>query len=303
MAAVESRIMRQLDIFADSAPVQRANELIGALANLDHMASRQALLRLAEADPHHSGFSQYLLLCNFVDHWADRNGDADWPYTPEAIAAEEQLLREQIVPAADVMGDAGRDMVRKCWSMLAKASDLVGIASEQCGHFAAELYLRAQQFPDAVRAAQAIPGAEMRAAAQRWLGLGFFGCGKTGQARRAAMRYAWLAPDRFNAFVDETGDTQLARDWGDFQVDLDGLDATWFPAWCEHEGKTGNPILDNLPASDGCVAYRLVSGLSVRERGGLCREVYEDRARLKQLNGSFFDFYMKRRSDLHALKK
>lgn len=117
------------------------------------------------------------------------------------------------------------------------------------------------------------------------------------------LRYAWLAPQQFNAFVDETGEAQLARDWSDFQADLGDLDATWFPAWCAHEKKAGVSILENLPTSDGSMAYRLVTGLTIRERGGLCRAVYEDRARLKRLDESFFAFYMRHRSNLFDRKK
>ena len=97
-------------------------------------------------------------------------------------------------------------------------------------------------------------------------------------------------------------DTKLARNWADFQADLGDLDATWFPAWCAHEQKTSTSMLDKLPTSDGSMAYRLVMGLAIRERGGLCAAVIEDRGRLKRLNESFFAFYMKRRSDLHACK-
>lgn len=295
--------MQQLDIFADSAPVQRANDLIAALANFDRAASRQALHRLEASNPQHAGLAQYQVLCDFVDGWVDSCSDPDWSPAPAAITAEEQRIREHIVPAATVMGNAGDDLVRKCWGVLAKASERVGIAPEHCNCFAAELYLRAQQFPDVVRIAQKAPGAEMRAAVQRWLGLGYYGCGETEQARGAVLRYAWLAPQRFDAFVDETGDTQLARDWSDFLADLGDLDATWFPAWCAHEKKAGVSILDNLPASDGGMAYRLVAGLVIRERGGLCSAVYEDRARLKRLDESFFAFYMKHRSNLFDRKK
>lgn len=292
--------MQQLDIFADSEPVQRANDLIAALADFDRTAARLALRELAAIDPRHAGLPKYRLLCDFVDHWAGSCDDPDWPCTQAAIAAEEQLIREQIIPAAVVMGDAGDDLVRKCWCILAKASERAGIAPDHCDHFAAELYLRARQFPDAVRTAQRVSGAEMRVAVQRWLGLGFYGCGKTGQAMEAVLRYAWLAPQQFDTFVDETGDTKLARDWSCFQADLGDLDATWFPAWCAHEKKAGTAILDNLPASDGGMAYRLVMNLAIRERGGLCPAVYEDRARLKQLDASFFAFYMQRRSVLYA---
>jgi hypothetical protein len=295
--------MQQLDIFADSAPVQRANDLIAALANFDRAASRQALRRLVEADPQHAGLAQYQLLCDFVDGWADNCDNPDWSPAPAAIAAEEQLIRGQVIPAAAVMGNAGDDLVCKCWGILAKASEKAGIPPEHCDCFASEFYLRAQQFPDVVRIAKKVPGAEMRTAVQRWLGLGYYGCGETEQARRAVLRYAWLAPQRFDAFVDEAGDTQLAHDWSDFQADLGDLDATWFPAWCAHEKKAGVSILENLPTTDGGMAYRLVTGLAIRERGGLCPAVYEDRARLKRLDESFFAFYMQHRSNLFDRKK
>jgi hypothetical protein len=288
--------MQQLDIFSDSLPVQRANALIAALAGFDCAAARQALSQLAEVTPNHAELPRYRQLCDFVEHWVAVRNRPDWADTPKTVAAEEQLLREQIIPAAIVMGNAGDALVRKCWGGLAQASEKIGIPPEHRDCFAAELYLRAQQFADAVRTAQSAPGGAMRAAVQRWLGLGFYGCGAKVQAKSAALRYAWLAPQRFDSFVAETGDVELARDWLDFQADLGDLDATWFPAWCAHEGKTDVAISDNVPASDGGMAYRLVIGLLIRERGGLGPDVYEDRKSLKRLNEIFFDFYMKRRS-------
>lgn len=148
--------MQQLDIFADSAPVQRANDLIAALASFDRTASQQALHLLKAADPQHAGLAQYQLLCDFVDGWADNCDGPDWSPAPASIAAEEQLIREQIIPAAMVMGNAGDDLVRKCWGILAKASEKAGIAPEHRDSFAAELYLRAQQFPDVVRIVQRV---------------------------------------------------------------------------------------------------------------------------------------------------
>ncbi len=167
----------QLDIFADSVSVQRANDLIAELSSFDHITSRQALCHLVEVDPNHTGLPQFQVLCDFVDHWVDSRNDPDWPRTPSAVAEEEQLIREQIIPAAAVMGNAGGDLVRNCWGILAKASEGAGVTPDHCDFFAAELYLRGKQFHDVVRTAQRVPGKEMRAAVQRWLRLGIMAVG------------------------------------------------------------------------------------------------------------------------------
>lgn len=295
--------MHQLDIFSDSVPIQRANDLIAALSNFDRVASRQAIHHLVTAAPHHEGLPQFRVLCNFVDHWVESCNDTNWLSTPSGIATEEKLIREQIIPAATVMGNAGNDLVRKCWDILAKASERAGIPPEHYDYFAAELYLRAQQFHEALRTTKKVSGADMRAAVQRWLALGYNGSGETEQASRSMLRFAWLAPQQFNAFVEEMGDLKLTRDWEGFQNDLDDLDATWFPAWCAHEKKICFPMLSNVPRCNGGAAYRLIMDLAIRERGGLCPAVYEDRAHLKRLNESFFAFYMRHRSDLHGRRK
>ena len=251
--------MHQLDIFADSLPVQQANVLIAALRRFDSTASRQALQSLTSTDPANVGLPHFQVLCEFVDNWSTDCDALGRPRTPAAVADAAQLISEQIIPAAVTMGDAGTALVRKCWSDLARASEAVGIGPDHADCFAAELYLRAWQSPDVVRTAQGIPGAALRAAVQRWLGLGYCRCGKTGSARSAVFRYAWLAPKRFSAFVEEMGDAALTRDWLNFQADLDDLDATWFPAWCVHEKKTGAAMLDSLPSGDGPLAYRLCS--------------------------------------------
>jgi hypothetical protein len=294
--------MQQLDIFADSASVQRANDLIAALANADPIASRQAMQRLLEADPHHADLAQFNVLIEFVDHWQACCKNPGWLSSELALAAEAELIHDLLVPVARIMGNDGDALLRKCWLILAKASERIAIAPEHPDLHAAELNLLARQFAEVVRTAQKIPGAARRAAVQRWLSLGFYGGGKTEHGRKAVLRFAWLAPQRFNDLVVEIGDTQLSKDWDSFQADLGDLDADWFPAWCAHEKKSGVSMLDNLPDSEGAMAYRLVMGLAIRERGGLCRSVYEDRASLKRLNESFFAFYMLRRSDLFERK-
>jgi hypothetical protein len=292
--------VQQLDIFADSIPVQRANALITALSRFDRAALRQALPALVCADADYPELAHFQELCAFVDQWPDDRNDAGWPRTLTAIAATAQMISEQIIPAtAAAMGAAGMTLLRKLWSDLARASEAAGIGPEHPDCFAAELYLRAEQAPAVVRTAQGVPGAAMRAAVQRWLSLGYYRCGKAEPSRSAVLRYAWLAPQRLPLLVEEMRDTALARDWRDFQSDLGDLDATWFPAWCAHEKKGGTTLLDNLPQGDGPTAYRLVAGLAIRERAGLGPAVYEDRAHLKRLSESFFAFYLRHRSDPH----
>lgn len=287
--------MQQLDIFADSEPVQRANDLIAALARFDYMASRQAMRNLVAADPSHEALDKFQVLCDFLEHWIKYLAESDSSDIAATISSEEKLIREQIIPASIVMGAKSNVLIRKCWESLAWLSEKVNIDPKQIHCFAAELYLRAGQFHDVVRTAKVIPGADMRSAVQRWLALGYAGCGETEHARSATLRFAWLSPQEFDDFVDEMHDTVLARDWNNCQADLDDLDATWFPAWCANEKVAGTLIQDNFPACEGSSAYKLVVSLGLRERNGICRTVFEERARLKQLNESFFAFYMKRR--------
>jgi hypothetical protein len=290
-----SSVMHQLDIFADSLPLQHANALIAALARFDRALSRQALQALIAIAPQHAGLAHFRVLCEFVESWP--NACDGTSHSEKSIVAAGQMLTERIVPAAAVMGEARLTLLRQCWSDLAQWSAAASIGPETPEWFAAELHLRAGRPADAVRAAQGIAGADRRAAVQRWLGLGHFRCGDKAASRTAALRYAWLAPQRFEALLEEMNDSALARDWRTFQADLDDLDATWFPAWCAHEKKGGATITDNLPPGEGPMAYHLIVGLAIREHAGLGPAVYEDRARLKRLDESFFAFYMKHRSD------
>lgn len=287
--------MQQLDIFADSESVQRTNDLITALARFDYMASRQAMCNLVAADPSHEALDKFQVLCDFLEHWIEYIAKPDVSDIVITIAFEEKMIREQIISASIVMGVKGNLLIRKCWESLAGLSEKAGIDPRQTHCFAAELYLRAGQFQDVVRTAKVIPGADMRSAVQRWLALGYAGCGEEEQARSATLRFSWLSPQEFDGFVDEMQDTALARDWSNCQADLDDHDATWFPAWCANEKVAGVPIQDNFPVCEGSSAYKLVMSLGLRERNGICRTVFEERARLKQLNESFFAFYMKRR--------
>lgn len=288
--------MQQLDIFADSLSVQRANTLIDALSRFDLTASRKALHALMSDDPEHTGLPHFRTLCEFIDNWPATCAAPGWSRSLADVSAAQQRIVEQVMPAVAIMGAAGDILLRKIWSDLARASEANSIGPEHHDCFAAELYLRAWQYPDVVRTAQLIPGADNRVRAQRWLALGHYGGRETEPARRAALRYAWLAPQKFPALLREMNAAALTKDWRDFQAALGDLDATWFPAWCAHEKKAGATILDKLPPGDGPMGYHLVTGLVIRERGGLCPAVIEDRARLKRLNESFFAFYLARRS-------
>ena len=288
--------MQQLDIFADSLPVQHANALIAALARFDRAACWPALQALADVDPAHSGLARLRALCEFVTNWPAAGDDPVAPDDVAAVADAERMIAERILPAAEAMGRVGTVLLRRCWSDLAKRSEVAGIGPQHPEAFAAELHLRAGQPRDAVRTARDLPGADLRAAAQRWLALGNYRCGEKEASLTSVLRYAWLAPQRFNALVEEMSDPELARNWRSFEADLGDLDATWFPAWCANERKSGATIADKLPPGDGSQAYRLVVDLSRLEHGGLCPAVYEDRKRLKQLDDGFFAFYMRHRS-------
>lgn len=288
--------MHQLDIFADSMQVQCVNSLIDALNRMDHIESYQALHALRDEEPEHKNLPIFQLLCEFVDDWHDRFSDPHCLLSSAVIATEEQFIQNHITPASRVMGKAGNDLLRKSWHGLAKASERLGIACENPDCFAAELYLRAQQYADVVRTALDIPAAKLRAHAQRWLALGYYGSGKMELAKNATLRYAWLAPQQFNLFVEETQNTKLMQDWQQFQSTFNEVDATWFPAWYAQEKKACPDIRDDLPAGDGASAYRLVQNLTIRERSGLCPALYEDRAKLKRLDEEFFAYYMKCRA-------
>ena len=287
--------MQQLDIFADSLPVQHANALIAALARFDRAACWQALEALTDVDPGHAGLTRLRVLCEFVTNWPAAGDEHEGADTAVAVADAERMLSERIVPATEAMGRAATVLLRRCWSDLARCSEAAGVGPQHPDTFAAELHLRAGRPRDAVRCACDLPGADQRATVQRWLALGNYRCGEKEASLTSALRYAWLAPQRFNALVEEMSDPELARNWHSFEADLGDLDATWFPAWLANE--KGATIADNFPPGDGPQAYRLVVGLSRREHGGLCPAVYEDRKRLKQLDDGFFAFYMRHRSD------
>lgn len=294
--------MQQLDIFLDSEPVQRANDLIVALSLFDRAASKQALHHLKIVDPNHADLPRFQVLCDFLDQGLKSSNQPDIAAREAAVIADEKSIREQIIPAAAVMGHKRGALIHKYWHTLALTSEKWGIPPERQALFSAELYWRAQQYSELVRTAQTVSGGLMRAAVQRWLGLGLYGCGAVKQGRQAVFRYAWLAPQKFDGLVDEIADLELSRDWNNFQNDLDQLDASWFPAWCANDKKNFLCAPENLPAGEGCSAYRLLMGLNIREHGGICPVVYEDRQHLKQLNETFFKFYMTYRQDALARK-
>ena len=211
--------MQQLDIFSDSLPVQHANALIAALVRFDRAACRPALQTLADVAPDHAGLAQLRLLCEFVTNWPAAGDDPGTPDSVAAVADAERLISERIVPAAEAMGRAATVLLRRCWSDLARRSEAAGVGPQHPDSFAAELHLRAGQPRDAVRTARDLPGADRRAAVQRWLALGNYRCGEKEAGLTSALRYAWLAPQCFNALVEEMADRELARNWRSFEAD------------------------------------------------------------------------------------
>ena len=99
--------MQQLDIFADSLPVQHANVLIAALARFDRTACRQALEALADVAPDQAGLARLRVLCEFVMDWPAAGDDRETPDSATAVADAERLISERIVPATEAMGRAG----------------------------------------------------------------------------------------------------------------------------------------------------------------------------------------------------
>ena len=122
------------------------------------MASRQAMRELVAADPDHEALDKFQVLCDFLEHWIEYITKPDCPAIATAIATEEILIREQIIPASIVMGVKGDLLIRKCWESLARLSEQAGIEPRQTHCFATELYLRTGQFQEVVRTAKTKAG-------------------------------------------------------------------------------------------------------------------------------------------------
>lgn len=118
--------------------------MIVALANVDTIASRQAMQFLLAADPGNKGLAKFQILCDFLEQRkVFAPGDAD---ISVAVIAEEKRIREQIIPAATVMGSKGDMLVRQFRGMLAKLAENVSLDTSHTHCFAAEFYYRAGQF-------------------------------------------------------------------------------------------------------------------------------------------------------------
>ena len=123
--------MQQLDIFADTLPVQHANALIAALARFDRAACWPALEALSAVDPGHSGLARLRVLCEFVTNWPAAGDEHEAADTVAAIADAERMISERIVPAAAAMGRAGEVLLRRCWSDLARRSEAAGAGPQR----------------------------------------------------------------------------------------------------------------------------------------------------------------------------
>lgn len=279
--------MHQLDIFLDTRATSLANALIAALLARDGARAGATLEELRKEAPDHANLPTFGTLCRFV-----QATQCDALPIADALAQVEA----QIVPASAALGERAEEFLRPFWRGMAQQAATAPYDPACPVAHAAALWLRAGDHAQADRLAGDIPGGENLVEVLRWRCLARHRLGGLDAALPPLMRFAWLAPARLAALVDELRDPLLERAWRGFLADLGDLEASWFPAWFlhEHRGAALPPqaVPEHVPAAQ---AHAVLTRLLELEKRGHSPALVSQRARLKALDETFFAFYLARR--------
>ncbi|MBI4756534.1 MAG: hypothetical protein HY778_14190 [Betaproteobacteria bacterium] len=280
--------MHQLDIFLDTRATSLANALIAALLDLDGARAGAALEELHMEAPDHASLPALGILCRFVEET-----QCDGLPIADALAQ----MEAQIVPASAALGERAEEFLRPFWRRLARQAATAAYDPACPEAHAAALWLRAGDHAQADSVADHVAGGENLADVLRWRCLARHRFGGLDAALPQVMRFAWFAPARLAALVAELRDPLLERAWRGFQADLGDLDASWFPAWFlhEHRGAELPPQAapEHVPAAQ---AHAVLVRLLDLEKRGYGPALVSQRARLRSLGKTFFEFYLARRS-------
>jgi hypothetical protein len=283
--------MRQLDLFNDTAPVQKANQVVEALLRRDWSALPGTLAELTKVDAEHHFVPKFERLCGLIHEWQHLLGAEEIAY--ESCCHLREVLNSALTSLADdLMGDVAADWIRPFWGELAEKFERMGGRGKEEG---AEAYLKAQRWSDVLRMANAFSGKEMRPSVQRWLCLGYLALGHRDEATQSLLRFSWLSPDCLECLIQETSFAPWAQCWRGFQRNLGELDNDWFPAWYLHEFRPLEWRFEAFPQTSAARGYQILLGLLRSESRGIDRTLMADRAKLKNLCPEFFAFYLRHR--------
>ena len=289
---------RQLDLFVDGRDALLVHAIVTGLMSRDVERTEAGLRRLGQEHPRHPDLVALTVLVEALTAPAP-------PAAPHAALTERiELTERRLVPAARRFLGADADaFLRPVWQALAaNAADLPFEPAHPRTH-RAWLCQQYGEWTDVRSSVEHEPGWADTALLRYWMGLAQHHLGAPEVAIRLWLPLCWMDPLLFETCAPGVPNLTIRAAWVAFEQAFpfeESLDdrapaAAWFPAWLllRHWGLSRLFDADDIPdAGDAVRVFRHLLALLPLEQRGLTDELVRQRRALRQLDSSFFRYYM-----------
>jgi hypothetical protein len=289
---------RQLDLFVDGRDALLVHEIVTGLIGRDVGRTGTGLHRLGQEHPHHPDLAALTVLAEALTASAPAAG------THEALSERIDLIERRLVPAAHRFLGADADaFLRPTWQMLAvTATDLPFDAAHPRAHrgWICQQY---GEWADVRTAVEHEPAWADTPLLRYWMGLAQQHLGAPEVAIRLWLPLCWMDPLLFETHAPTVPHSTIRTAWiafeqaSPFEESLADRApaAVWFPAWLllRHRGLSRLFDPDDVrDAGSAARVFRHLLKLLPLEQRGLTDELIGQRRALRQLDASFFRYYM-----------
>jgi hypothetical protein len=293
----EAADRRQLDLFLDCPDGLLVHEILTALMSRDVGHAEASLRRLGQEHPRHPDLAALTALVEALT--------VPGPAATHAALTERiELIERRLVPAARRFLRADADaFLRPVWQALAAtATDL----PFEPGHPRAHRAWLCQQYgewTDVRVAVEDEPHWADTPLLRYWMGLAEHHLSTPEVAIRLWLPLCWMDPMLFETHAPAVPNPTVRAAWVAFEQDFAFQEllgdraptAAWFPAWLllRHRGLSHLFRADNVPDAGGAArVFCHLLALLPLEQHGLTDELVRQRRSLRQLDESFFRYYM-----------
>jgi hypothetical protein len=289
---------RQLDLFIDGGDALLIHEIVTGLIGRDVGRTETGLHRLGQEHARHPDLGALTVLVEALTRPVHAAA------THVALTERIELTERRLVPAARrFLGTDADAFLRPVWQALAAtAADLPFDAAHPRAH-RAWLCEQYGEWTGMRAAVEKEPGWADTPLLRYWMGLAQHHLGAPEVAIRLWLPLCWMDPLLFEARAATVPNSTIRAAWIAFDQAFlfeaslaDRAPVTaWFPAWLllRHRGLSRLFGLDDVSdAGQAASVFRHLLVLLPLEQRGLTDELVRQRRALRQLDESFFRYYM-----------
>jgi hypothetical protein len=289
---------RQLDLFIDGGDALLIHEIVIGLVSLDVERAEISLHRLVREHARHPDVAALTILVEAL------TAPASPAASPGALTERIELIERQLIPAARRFLGADADAyLRPMWQALAAtAVDLPFDAAHPRAH-RAWLCQQSAEWTDVLAAVEKEASWAETPLLRYWIGLAQHHLGAPEAAIRLWLPLCWMDPQLFETHASAVPNPTVRAAWIAFEQAFPFEEsladrapaAAWFPAWLllRHRGLSRLFHPEDIPdAGDAARAFRHLVTLLPLEQRGLTDELVRQRRALRQLDETFFRYYM-----------